>query len=165
MTNKQRMFCSEYMIDLNATQAAIRAGYSPASARQIAELNMTKHYIKAYIDKLLADQSARTGITADRVLRELAKIAFVDISDAADMDEATINKLASKDDTAAIASVRAKKIPTADGFITEREIKLYDKTKALELLGNHLRMFTDVSQVELSGDTTIKVNLVDDSDK
>ena len=69
-------------------------------------------------------------------------------SDVIDMDEATIKGEANRDDTACIASVKVKTIPTDDGAITEREVKTYDKLKALELLGKHLGMFTDKLKVE-----------------
>lgn len=138
LTKKQQQFVEEYLIDLNATQAAIRAGYSTTSARQIADENMSKPYIKEAIEKALAERSRRTGINADRIVQELAKIAFLNPTDVINMDEATVKGEANRDDTAAIASVKVKKIPTDDGDITEREVKTYDKIKALELLGKHI---------------------------
>lgn len=149
MTQKQKRFCEEYLIDLNATQAAIRAGYSPDSASSIAGENMKKPEIRARIDKAIAEQSKRTGVNADRVIRELAKIAFVNADNVIDSDTAKLKDTATADDTAAIMAVRVKTIPTADGEGVEREIKLADKTKALELLGKHLGIFTD--KVEHSG--------------
>lgn len=149
MTNKQKRFCEEYLIDLNATQAAIRAGYSPDSASTIGGENMRKPQIRARIDTALAARSKRTGVNADRVVRELARVAFVNPSDVIDMDSAMLKDDATEDDTAAVASVKVKTIPTADGQGVEREIKLADKLKALELLGRHLGMFTE--KVEHSG--------------
>jgi len=73
LTAKQQRFVEEYLIDLNATQAAIRAGYSPESAKEIGCENLTKPNIKAAIDKAMAERSRRTGITQDRVLREQPK--------------------------------------------------------------------------------------------
>ncbi|HEX2986138.1 MAG TPA: terminase small subunit [Caproiciproducens sp.] len=149
MTNKQKRFCEEYLVDLNATQAAIRVGYSPDSASSIGSENLAKPEIRARIDKAIAEQSKRTGINADRVVRELARVAFVNPSDVINMDTATLKDDAAEDDTAAVASIKVKTIPTADGEGVEREIKLADKLKALELLGRHLGMFTD--KVEHSG--------------
>lgn len=149
VTNKQKRFCEEYLIDLNATQAAIRAGYSPDSAASIGSENMQKPDIRARIDKAIALQSKRTGINADRVVRELARVALANADDIIDADSATIKEGVSRDDTAAIASVRVKTVPTADGTSVEREIKLHDKLKALEQLGRHLGMFTD--KLEHSG--------------
>lgn len=143
LTEKQKRFIEEYLIDLNATQAAIRAGYSPNSARDIGSENLTKPAIRARIDEALAERSKRTGINADRVLREIARIAFVNAADVINFDSATIAEGASEDDTAAIASVKVKTIPTGDGEGVEREIRLCDKLKALELCGKHLGMFKD----------------------
>jgi len=143
LTEKQKRFIEEYLIDLNATQAAIRAGYSPNSARDIGSENLTKPDIRARIDEALAERSKRTGINADRVLREIARIAFVNAADVINFDSATIAEGASTDDTAAISSVKVKTIPTKDGEGVEREIRLCDKLKALELCGKHLGMFKD----------------------
>lgn len=148
MTKKQKRFVQEYLIDLNATQAAIRAGYSPDTAGSIGNENMKKPEIKAAIDKAEAERSKRTGINQDRVLQEIAKLAFLNPTDVVDMDEATVKGEANRDDTACIASVKVKNIPTSDGLITEREVKTYDKLKALELLGKHLGMFTDKMKLE-----------------
>lgn len=148
MTKKQKRFVEEYLMDLNATQAAIRAGYSPDSARDIGCENLTKPNIKAAIDRAMAERSRRTGINQDRVIQEIAKLAFLNPVDVIDMDEATVRGEAHRDDTACIASVKVKNIPTDDGAITEREVKTYDKLKALELLGKHLGMFTDRVKVD-----------------
>ena len=77
MTKKQQLFCEEYLIDLNATQAAIRAGYKPESAGSVGSENLKKPEIRARIDKAMAERSKRTGVNADRVVRELARVAFV----------------------------------------------------------------------------------------
>lgn len=133
---------------MNATQAAIRAGYSPKTAQEQSARLLSKVMIQAAISKAQAERSRRTGINQDRVIRELAKVAFLNPVDVIDMDDATIQGEANRDDTACIASVKVKTIPTDDGPITEREVKTYDKLKALELLGKHLGMFTDKLKVE-----------------
>lgn len=160
LTEKQKRFVEEYLIDLNATQAAIRAGYSPDSAKEIGSENLTKPNIRTYIDSEIANRSKRTGVNQDRVIRELARIAFVNANDVINIEEATLKEDACEDDTATIASVKVKTIPTKEGEGVEREIKLADKLKALELLGKHLGMFKD--KVELSG--PMKVQIVDDID-
>ena len=156
LTEKQKRFIEEYLIDLNATQAAIRAGYSPNSARDIGSENLTKPDIRARIDEALAERSKRTGINADRVLREIARIAFVNAADVINFDSATIAEGASTDDTKAIASVKVKTIPTADGEGVEREIRLADKLKALELCGKHLGMFKDNPEANIP--VTVVIN-------
>ncbi|GKH33491.1 terminase small subunit [Muricomes sp. OA1] len=146
MTKKQKLFVEEYLIDLNATQAAIRAGYSPDTAKEIGCENLTKPNIRACIDREMAERSKRTGVNADRVVQELAKIAFVNAVDVIDPKTATVKEDALSEDTAAIQSVKVKTFGD-DGL--EREIKMADKLKALELLGKHMGMFKD--KVELSG--------------
>lgn len=78
LTEKQKRFCEEYLIDLNATQAAIRAGYSPNGINHRTTRMMANDGIQKYITELQAKQSERTGITADTVLKELEKIALTD---------------------------------------------------------------------------------------
>jgi len=155
LTAKQKRFIEEYLIDLNATQASIRAGYSPETAKEIGCENLTKPNIKNEIDKSIAERSRRTGINQDRVLREIAKIAFVNPSDVINFNQATVKENASDDDLAVISGVKIKSIPTDDGNIQEREVKLYDKLKALDMLGKHLGMFTD--KIELKGDMGVKI--------
>lgn len=149
MTKKQKRFVEEYLIDLNATQAAIRAGYSPETAYSIGSENLKKPEIRACIEKAMAERSKRTGINQDRIIIELAKIGLLNPKDLVDFDEATVKEEAAEEDLAAIASVRVKRFPTKDGEGIEREIKMHDKTKALELLGRHFGMFKD--KVEVSG--------------
>ena len=134
---------AEYLIDLNATQAAIRAGYSVKTAGSIGDENLKKPEINSAIAKEMAKRSKRTGVNQDRVVLELAKIAFVNASDVIDADTATVKDDATADDTAAIQSIKVKVFPTKDGEGVEREIKLGDKLKALELLGKHLGMWND----------------------
>ena len=149
LTKKQKLFCDEYLIDLNATQSAIRAGYSVASARQIADENLSKPDIKNYIEKALAERSKRTGINQDRVIQELARIAFVKITDVAN-DDGSINRDASDDDLACIESVKVESSSTDTGYSEKREVKLASKMKALELLGKHLGMWNDKLNVNLN---------------
>lgn len=152
LTKKQKRFIDEYLIDLNATQAAIRAGYSPGTAQQIGSENLSKPVIRARLDKAIAERSKRTGVNADRVIMELAKIAFVNAEDVIDMDTATVKAGALPEDTAAIQSVKLKTFGE-DGL--EREIKMADKLKALELLGKHLGMFTE--KVNLAGSIPVVI--------
>ena len=79
LTEKQKRFCEEYLVDLNAKQAAIRAGYSTKTADRIAGQNLNKLEVKSYIEQKRAEQSERTGIKADEVINELSKIAFANV--------------------------------------------------------------------------------------
>lgn len=139
LPEKQQRFVDEYLIDLNATQAAIRAGYSPNTATEQASQLLTKLNIKAHVDAAIADRSKRTGVTQDRVVRELARLAFADPTQVVNFRTGEVYGNLSEDDRAIIAGVKVK---DGDTF-TEREVKLTDKTRALELLGRHLGMFKD----------------------
>jgi phage terminase small subunit len=103
MTSKQTRFVSEYLIDLNATKAAIRAGYSRKTAKSIGQENLTKPDIFARISACQEVLFARNAITADNVLQELARLAFFDVRDlfAPDGSMIPIHKL-SRDAAAAI---------------------------------------------------------------
>ena len=155
LTAKQKLFCDEYLIDLNATQAAIRAGYSTETAGVIGCENLKKPYIRAYIDRAMAERSRRTGINQDRVLIELARLGFVNAADLINTEDATVLQGATQDDTSAIQSVKVKMSHTDTGYAVEREIKLYDKPRALELMGKHLGMFKDKLDIEAKVGVTI----------
>lgn len=155
MTKKQKIFVEEYLIDLNATQAAIRAGYSSETAYSIGSENLKKPEIRARIDKAMAERSKRTGINQDRVLQELAKIGFANIRDVVDPDTAKVLPQAKEEDLACIQSIKVK--PNEWG--TEREVKMYDKKAALVDIGRHLGIFKD--KVEVSGLEQEKTKLDD----
>lgn len=74
MTEKQKRFCDEYLIDLNATQASIRAGYSKKTAKNIGQENLTKPNIKEYIDQRLKEKESKLIATQDEVLRYLTSV-------------------------------------------------------------------------------------------
>ena len=150
LNKKQQQFVDEYLIDLNATQAAIRAGYSVNSARDIGCENLTKPNIQEAIAKAMAERSKRTGISQDRIVLELAKLAFVNANDLIDPEDASIRAGASEDDLACIQSVKVKTMDGDKGTSTEREIRLNDKMKALELLGKHLGMWNDKIDLNVS---------------
>jgi phage terminase small subunit len=158
LTAKQKRFIEEYLIDLNATQAAIRAGYSPHTAKEIGSENLSKPHIRTHVERELAERSKRTGINQDRVIRELARIAFVNPTEVVNTQEATLKDNAKEDDTAAIASVKVK-IVDGDFSSIEREIRFADKLKALEMLGKHMGMFTD--KLHLSGQVDTNVDKLD----
>lgn len=148
MTDKQKMFIEEYLIDLNATQSAIRAGYSPKTAYQIAHDMMSKPHIAEEIARRKAERSRRLGINQERVVEELAKIAFSRLTDIVDPNTGEIREDATEDDLACLESVKIKMIPTRSGQGVEREVKLTQKIKAIELLGKHLGMFSDKLKIE-----------------
>lgn len=161
MSKKQDRFVEEYLIDLNGTQAAIRAGYSPKTANEQAARLLANVSIREKISKAMAERSRRTGINQDRVLIELAKIALVNPKHLIDFKNAAVLEEATEEDMAAIASVKVKTIPGKGGENgIEREVKLYDKLRALELVGKHLGMFKD--RVEVSGGLEAEKTKLDD---
>ena len=149
LTEKQQRFVDEYLIDLNATQAAIRAGYSVKTANEQGSQNLAKLSIQQAIAEQMAERSKRTGINQDRVVLELAKIALVKMTDIVD-NQGRIKSDASPDDLACIESVRYKESESDTGSSVEREVKIASKLKALELLGKHLGMWNDKLDVNIT---------------
>lgn len=148
LTAKQKRFVEEYLIDLNATQACIRAGYSPQTASQQGFQLLDKTSVSEAISTAMAERSRRTGVNQDRVIRELARIAFVKITDVVD-SYGNIKRNASADDIACIESIKVKEGDSQFGSTSEREIKFASKIKALELLGKHLGMWNDRLTVDV----------------
>lgn len=137
LTAKQERFVEEYLIDLNATQAATRAGYSEKTAGKQGTQLLAKTGIAAAIAKAQARRSKRTDITQDRVLRELARIGFADIRKAVAWTSTgvVLNPSDEVDDETAAAIVEVSE--GRDGL----KLKLADKLGALEKIGRHLGMF------------------------
>ena len=125
LTDKQEAFCLEYLIDLNATQAAIRAGYSKDTAQQIGSENLSKPLIAEKIAELKKDRSDRVQIDADYVLSGLKEVA-----------ERCMQHIEVKDN---------------DGKGTgEYKFEYSGANRAYELLGKHLKMFTDKVETDLT---------------
>ena len=159
MTPKQALFIQEYLIDLNATQAAIRAGYSKKTAKQIGQENLTKPDVKKAIDEAISERWKRTEITQDRVLKELARIAFADPRNVFEWGPGgvTLRDSASLSDDDAAAVAEVSQTITDSGGSTKG--KMYDKQRALELLGRHLGMFTDKVQMDHSGSVSLQAEV------
>ena len=143
LTDKQKRFCEEYLKDLNTTKAAKRAGYSKKTAYSIGQKLLKKVEVKSRIDNLISKREKRTEITADRVVQELAKIAFSEIDNFIEWDENGIR-------IQSLVDISKKEIGCIAEFsesITDKSMnlkfKLYDKVKSLELLGKHLGIFIE----------------------
>lgn len=149
LTAKQQLFVDEYLIDLNATQAAIRAGYSAKTANEQGSQLLAKLSIQQAIAERMAERSKRTGVNQDRVVLELAKIAFVKMTDLVD-GSGKIKEDATDDDLSCIESIKYKHSDTDTGYSVEREVKVASKLKALELLGKHLGMWNDKIDVNIT---------------
>jgi terminase small subunit len=158
LTPKQIRFVDEWLIDFNGKQAAIRAGYSAKTAEAAAARLLRNVKVQAEISRRQRDLQKRTEVTQDRVVKELARVAFADASDYVCVEtltyengDGTVSPIQvvspkdtdtlSDDQRAAIASIKQG----ANGI----EVKLCDKIKALELLGRHIGMFND--KISLSG--------------
>lgn len=157
LNDRQSKFVDEYLIDLNAAKAAVRAGYSERSARSIGQENLTKPDIQAAIQEKLAARSKRTEISQDRVLLEIARLAFNDPRRAYDENG---NLLPVKDwpdeVAAAIKSVKVTEIKEEDKdgnmivIGTTNEVSFWDKGKQLELAARHLGMLNDKIQIDVT---------------
>lgn len=169
LTKKQQRFVDEYLIDLNATQAAIRAGYSEKTANRIGNENLSKLVIQNEINKRMKDREARTEIIQDMVVRELAAIAF---SNGADYSKVVTKQ--GIDDAGKAVEYFDVELKNTDDLTTEQKkaiagikqtkfgisVETCDKVKALELLGKHLGMFKD--KVEVSGTLKAEQSKLDD---
>ncbi len=153
---RQRQFVREYMVDLNATKAAMRSGYSPRTANEIGAENLAKPHIRAAINVAMAERSIRTEITADRVLQELAKIGFANMADYVTpnghVDIASLDRY----QAAAVAEVTVDTCIEGSGddakTIKRVKLKLHDKRSALISIGRHIGMFVERREVGLPGD-------------
>lgn len=148
LNNRQQRFVEEYMVDFNATQAAIRAGYAVKTARQQGSANLSKPDISRAIEKRRAELSRRTGISAERVLVELGKIAFAKAPDIINDEDGRLRPGLSEADSACVQSIRVRQLP--DGGV-EREVRLYDKQKALDSLGKYTGVVVDRKDITTNG--------------
>lgn len=137
LTEKQKRFVAEYLVDLNATQAAIRAGYKEKAAGQIGAENLKKPEIQKAVKAAIDAQTLRTEITADMVLKELAAIGFSRATDYA----AIRGPLVEMTPTDNLTDTQRRAIASIEQGNFGIKIKLHDKVRALELLGKHLGMF------------------------
>ena len=160
MTPKQQRFVDEYLIDLNATQAAIRAGYSAKTANEQGARLLTNVSVRSAIAAAQQERAKRTHITQDRVLQEIARIAFSDVR-ALYNEDGSLKKPGELTDeaAAALASVEVMEIGGDDAPLTlTKKTKVFDKVAALTLAARHLGMLND--KLKLGGDLAIKVSLV-----
>lgn len=149
LTDKQRRFVEEYLVDLNATEAAKRAGYSKKTAYSVGHENLKKPEIAAALTEAKQKRSENTEITAERVLTEVARLGFADIRKIF-TDSGQLRSIDTLDDETA-AAVQSVKVVTRLGAEADEngnreveyvhEIKLADKNSALEKLMKHLGQY------------------------
>lgn len=179
LTEKQKIFTNEYLVDLNATRA-YKVAYKSCKKDETASVNSSRLLrnakVREYLDIRIKKREERTEITQDKVIKELASIAFANGSDFAKVVEKSYMKQIKNDANEVVGEEEVfyksvELVKTEDleegkkkaiSGIKETkfgiEVQSCDKVKALELLGKHLGMFTD--RVELSG--SIPVQIVDD---
>ncbi len=143
LSSRERRFVAEFLKDQNATKAIVRCGYKGKNARVIGPRLYARVGVRAAIDAATAKIQDRAGVSQERVLNALLAIAEIDPRRLFEKD-GTLKKLKDfPDDVAAtIASIESD---DSNGKV--RKVKLWDKTRALELLGKHLKMFTDRAEI------------------
>ena len=143
LTDRQKRFVTEYLIDLNATQSAIKAGYSKRSASEMGYQLLQKPSVVKAIQDAMQERSRRTQVTQDRVLEELAAIGFANIYDAINTEsgQATYKNIDELPADLQKAIVEIACTPSEDGSTRITRLKLACKMKALTLIAQHLGMF------------------------
>ena len=158
MTEKQKIFADEYLIDLNATRA-YRVAYPSVKKEESAAVNGSKLLRNAkvaeYITERMEERQKRTEITQDRVVQELAAIAFARATNYAEVRYNGVNSTVVIKPTAELSDEQICAIAGIKEGANGIEIKLNDKEKALELLGRHLGMWND--KLDVAGDMNMKI--------
>ena len=162
LTDKQEMFCREYLIDLNATQAAIRAGYSEKTARALGSENLTKPDIQNRIAELKAVRNEEVSINAAYVLRRLVEIDQMDVLDIllANGELKPIKDWPKTWRTTLTGMDVTEMAGDAAGLL--KKIKWPDKVKNLELLGKHVDVQAFKDKTEISGAIAVEQSSIKD---
>jgi phage terminase small subunit len=187
LKDKQLAFCREYIVDLNQTQAAIRAGYSEKTAGATASRLLKNVKVQEEINHLKAERAERTGITADQVVRQLEKIAFMDIKRVMNWETKYINTEIGRDYQTGqkvitkipVTQIALKDMSEVDGRLIQSvkmgkhgiAVELPDRMKALEMLAKHTGVYDDRPTTTVNIDSFIDAlkgaaeeNLWDDFD-
>lgn len=143
LTAKQKRFCDEYLIDLNATQAAIRAGYSKKTANRIGTENLSKLVIKQYIDARMAEKESELIADQDEVLKYLTSV------------------LRGKSQSTEIV-VEGIGDGVSEARTIQKEPSEKDRLKAAELLGKRYGLYTDKVEADIDMDLNITIDYGDD---
>lgn len=161
MTDKQKRFCDEYLIDMNGAQAAIRAGYSKKTAKQIATENLSKPYLREYIDKRMAEKEAALIADQDEVMKYLT---------------AVMRRVKAEHVVVTCTEETSSYVPDAEGKMRKQTVKketpkiveiparLQDSNKAAELLGKAYGIYTDKVDADVDMNLNIKVDYGEEND-
>lgn len=158
LTDKQKRFCDEYLIDMNATQAAIRAGYSEKTAKQIATENLSKPYLQEYIQKAMAEKDNKLIATQDEVLQTLTRVLR---REATESIVVTCKERKSNYDENNKKIIKESEKP----LLVEIPTKISDVNKAAELLGKRYGLFSDKVTLDGKVEFDIGVSYGDADDK
>lgn len=150
LTEKQKRFCDEYLVDLNATQAAIRAGYSKKTAKQIAQQNLTKLDIQEYIKKRMAEKEDALIAKQDEVLRTLTRVLRRQEMDTVVV---TCKERRSGYDENGKKVIVEKEAPR----VVQIPTRVNDLNKAAELLGRRYGLYTE--KIETDVDMELNINI------
>lgn len=155
MTAKQQRFCDEYLIDLNATQAAIRAGYSEKTAAVIAAENLRKPNIRDYIEKRMSEKEEALIAKQDEVMKYLTAVMRRELSEHVVVTTTEERSYYAPDDNGTMRKQTEKKETPQ---IVEIPARLADANKAAELLGKAYTLFTDRVEQDVDMDLNITVD-------
>ena len=160
LTKKQELFVSEYLIDLNATQAAIRSGYSEKTACETGSENLRKPHIQDAISKAQNKRLEKNEVNADYVLKRLIEIDEMDVADILD-DDGNIKPITQwpKAWRRTISGLDIQELMMGKVETVLRKIKWPDKVRNLELLGKHIDVQAFKEKRELEGELTVN-NLI-----
>tara|TARA_R110000824_G_scaffold152470_1_gene323687 strand:+ start:8046 stop:8573 length:528 start_codon:yes stop_codon:yes gene_type:complete len=161
LSAKQSRFVEEYLVDLNATEAAKRAGYSVLSAKQIGTENLSKPAVALEIERRIQDRNARTEITQDLVIQELGKIAFSNVGDVATWSGGTVSVM----DSESLPKTALSAVSQVSVGQYGISLRMHDKRAALVDLGKHLGMFRERVDVEIRDGADVVRTLFDRLDE
>lgn len=157
MTDKQMRFADEYLVDCNATKAAVRAGYSVKTAQQIGAENLKKPVIREYIDEKLSEMSRSTIADAEEVMQYLTSVMRRECRESVVV---TMNREHSEYRPDENGTMRKQTVKEEVAEVVEIPARLSDANKAAELLGKRYSMFTD--KVDVNGVSTVVFEGIDD---
>lgn len=161
LTPKQQRFVDEYLVDLNGTQAAIRAGYSAKTARSKAAQLLAKVNIEQAIQARMGERSEKVGVNAEYVLTRLHQIDQLDVADILD-DAGNVLPVKQwpKPWRQSISGADLLELQTGGVMTAVRKIKWPDKTKVLELIGKHTKVKAFDSETDQGNDRPIHIEIV-----
>lgn len=161
LTAKQQRFCDEYLIDLNATQAAIRAGYSEKNARNIASENLAKPNIREYIDNRLAEKEKALIADQNEVLKYLTATMRREKKECIVVTTSEERSIYAPDDN---GTMRKQTVKKETPQIVEIPARLSDANKAAELLGKAYGLYTEKVEADVDMDLNINIDYGDVDD-